>query len=62
MEEYEVDQILNSRLRQRKLQYLVLWKDYPISDAIWEATTHLQNAPEAIQAFHQQSPQKPFPI
>ena len=52
-EEYEVEQILDSCLRRQQLQYLVLWKGYPISDAMWELVTHLQNAPKAIQAFHQ---------
>jgi hypothetical protein len=58
-EEYEVDQILDSRYRRRQLQYLVLWKGYPISDATWEPITHLQNAPEAIHDFHQRYPHKP---
>ena len=34
-QEYEVDKILDSRLRRRRLQYLVLWKCYPLSDTIW---------------------------
>ena len=58
-EEYEVDQILDSRYRRRQLQYLVLWKGYPISDATWEPITHLQNALEAIRDFHQRYPHKP---
>ena len=53
-----MDRILNSCLCRRQLQYLVLWKGYPISDATWEPTTHLQNAPEAIRAFHQRYPKK----
>ena len=61
-EEYEVDQILDSRYRRRQLQYLVLWKGYPISDATWEPVTHLQNAPEAIHDFHQRYPHKPAAI
>ena len=58
-EEYEVDRILDSRLRRRRLQYLVLWKGYPLSDATWEPVTHLQNAPEAIRTFHHRYPHKP---
>ena len=57
-EEYEVDRILDSRLCQWRLQYLVLWKGYPLSDATWELVTHLQNASEAIHAFPQRCPHK----
>jgi hypothetical protein len=36
-EEYEVDQILDSRKHGREgtLQYLVQWKEYPDSDNQW---------------------------
>jgi hypothetical protein len=52
-EEYEVEQILDSRVRRRQLQYLVMWKDYPISEATWEPFSHLQTAPDVIHNFHQ---------
>ena len=52
-EEYEVDQILDSRLQ---LQYLVLWKGYPISEATWEPTQHLKHAPNVVRAFHERYP------
>jgi hypothetical protein len=52
-DEYEVEQILDSRVRRRQLQYLVMWKGYPISEATWEPVSHLQNAPDAIHNFHQ---------
>ena len=55
-EKYNADQILDPRLHRQQLQYLVLWKDCPIMDASWEPITHLQNAPEAIRAFHQWYP------
>ena len=51
MGEYEVDHILDSRLCRRQLQYLFLWKYYPISHATWEPITHLHNAPEVIRDF-----------
>ena len=58
-EEYEVDQILDSRLFRRQLQYLVLWKGYPISEATWEPTHHLKHGPDIVRAFHERYPQKP---
>ena len=58
-EEYEVDQILDSRLHRRRLQYLVLWKGYPLSEATWEPSQHLKNAPEVVQDFHHRYPHKP---
>jgi hypothetical protein len=58
-EEYEVDQILDSRWHRRHLQYLVLWRGYPMSEATWEPSENLQNAPEVVQDFHHRYPHKP---
>ena len=58
-EEYEVDQILDSRVLRRQLQYLVLWKGYPISEATWEPARHLKNATEVVRDFHHRYPHKP---
>ena len=58
-EEYEVDKILDSRWHRRQLQYLVLWKGYPISEATWEPSQHLENASDVVHAFHHQNLQKP---
>lgn len=33
---YDVEEILESRLRRGKIQYLVKWADYPLSEATWE--------------------------
>jgi Chromo (CHRromatin Organisation MOdifier) domain len=35
-EEYEVEQILAQRRSRNQTQYLVKWKNYPVSDASWE--------------------------
>jgi hypothetical protein len=58
-EEYEVEQILDSRLFRCQLQYVVLWKGYPISEATWEPTHHLTHAPDIVRAFHECYPHKP---
>ena len=49
--EYEVDSILNHRKRHGKIQYLVLWKNYPINEATWENESNLINANDAIKDY-----------
>ena len=59
-EEYEVDEILDSRMRNSKLQYLVRWKDYPARvDWTWEPESNITYAPEAIKDFHTKNPSAP---
>ena len=59
-EEYEVDEILDSRMRNSKLQYLVRWKDYPARvDWTWEPESNITHAPEAIKDFHTKNPSAP---
>jgi transposase InsO family protein len=60
-EEFEVETVLDSRIRRRKLQYLVHWKDWPISSRTWEPPEYLANAQELINAFHRAYPRKPRP-
>ena len=60
-DEYEVETILDSRKSRRNLQYLVLWKGYPISEATWEPARNLLNAPEVVHDFHLRYPHKPAP-
>ena len=51
-EEYEVEQILDSRVRgrSRKVQYLVKWVGYPNSDNQWLDADQL-TADDAIREF-----------
>ena len=60
-EEFEVSEILDSRIIRRKLEYLVHWQGYDISERTWEPAANLRHAPEMIQDFHRQYPQKPSP-
>ena len=59
--EYDVEEVLDSRLRYRKLQYLVKWKGYPHEDNTWEPEGNLKNAKRAIADFHKKHPSAPRP-
>jgi transposase InsO family protein len=61
-EEYEVEQILDSRLygRAKKLQYRVNWVGYP-PDTQWYPAANFENSPDKLQAFHTAYPGKPGP-
>ena len=56
-EEYEVEQILDSRMRgrNRQVQYLVKWVGYPNSDNQWLDTDQL-TANDAIREFKKRRP------
>src|SRR5258705_5247377 len=57
--EYEVDEIVDSKLVRKQLKYLVRWVGY--SDLTWEPAENVVNAPTAIARFHTSYPQKPRP-
>jgi hypothetical protein len=59
--EFEVEEILDSRLRYRKLYYLVKWKGYGVNENSWEPATQF-HAPDAIADFHRQHPGAPRQI
>ena len=48
VEEFEVNSILDSRFRRRKLEYYVDWVGYDVFDRLWEPTIALTNASEPI--------------
>jgi RNase H-like domain found in reverse transcriptase/Integrase zinc binding domain/Chromo (CHRromatin Organisation MOdifier) domain/Integrase core domain len=58
-EEYEVEEVLDSRIRRRKLQYFVHWKGWPVSARTWEPHENLVHAQELVDDFHQAYPSKP---
>jgi Chromo (CHRromatin Organisation MOdifier) domain len=53
-EEYEVEQVLAHRRRRNQTQYLVKWKNYPVSDASWEPHSNLEGI-EALRRFQKAS-------
>jgi Chromo (CHRromatin Organisation MOdifier) domain len=59
-EEYEVEQVLASRLygRWKKLQYLIHWKGYSHAHDSWASADDV-HAPDLVQTFHRDNPQAP---
>jgi hypothetical protein len=57
--EYEVKEILDSRIQYRCLEYFIHWKDYGISERTWEPSFNCQNAFDKIREFHRRYPSKP---
>ena len=60
-EEFEVREILDSKIRRRRLLYLVDWVGYDVSDQSWEPAANLSNAQLEVDAFHIRYPQSPGP-
>ena len=58
-EEYEVERIVNSRYKGRRLEYLVHWKGWSKSDRTWEPISNLGNAANAVRDFHIAHPAAP---
>ncbi|MBW0536698.1 hypothetical protein O181_076413 [Austropuccinia psidii MF-1] len=60
-EEWEVSQILDSKLKRRKLWYLVEWKSFSQDPerSTWEPAKNLKNFSELFKDFHSLYPDKP---
>ena len=56
--EYEVNEILDSKILLQRLLYLVDWKGYAPSERSWEPAKHL-HCPKLVQDFHTRYPLKP---
>ena len=55
-EEYEVEEILDSRIYRKKLQYLVKWKGYGHGENTWEPAANFDHASEVVEDFHKKYP------
>ena len=58
-EEYEVERIVDSRYKGKRLEYLVHWKGWSDSDRTWEPVSNLGNAADAVRDFHTAHPAAP---
>lgn len=51
--EFEVEEVLDSRIRYRRLQYLFYWHGYDINNYIWKRVDNLVNTQMKVLMFHQ---------
>jgi len=57
--EYEVKEILDSKLVRGRLVYFVDWEGYPPEERTWEPLENVRHAADAVAAFHCRYPAKP---
>ena len=57
--EYEVKEIVDSKIVRGKLKYLVDWVGYRPKERTWESVEAVENAQEEVVAFHQAHPNRP---
>lgn len=58
--EYEIEQILRTRLLHGKLQYRADWVGYAV-DPKWYDASSFKNSPHKLREFHQANPSRPGP-
>ena len=57
--EYEVEEILDSKIVRGKLKYLVNWVGYGPEERTWENVKNVENVKEKVAAFHRAHPERP---
>lgn len=50
---YEVEEILDSCIKNRRLKYLIHWQEYSIDEHTWEPSFNVTYAFEKVKEFHQ---------
>ena len=60
MEEWEVKEILASKLYRNKLKYRVKWVGHD-PDPVWYPAANFSGAPYKLKAFHDTYPDRPGP-
>ena len=56
--EWIVKEILDSRIRYRKLEYFIDWEGYLPSERTWQSVSDVKHAQEAIAEFHSKYPSR----
>ena len=59
-DEYEVEKIVNVRLRGKTLQYRAKWLGYE-EDLTWYDASNFKNSPHRLRDFHAANPSEPGP-
>lgn len=49
--EYEVEDILDSRVHRRQRQYLIKWFGYPLHESTWEPESSLEHSQDLLQSW-----------
>ena len=55
---YEVERILDSKLKKSRVFYLVKWAGYSEDDATWEPASNLKNCKKLIEEYENQKNEK----
>ena len=61
-EEYKVEEVLDSRMKRQKLEYLVKWKGYTDEHNTWESADNFGHAKQKVTNFHCKHPSAPYKI
>ena len=60
--EYEVEEILDARLKHGKLEYLVKWSGYTNDYNTWEPEANCANSSNIISNFYKMNPSAPWKL
>lgn len=60
-QEFEVEEIIDSRIRRNQVQYLIHWKGYTTMDRTWEPFKNVTHCQDLIKKFHAKHPDRPRP-
>jgi len=52
-DEFEVESIVEKRLKKGEPEYLVKWKSWPAEDNTWEGLGNLEDSEDLVKAFEQ---------